>query len=271
MPARSDRPSFLDMAPLMVRLEGWLAGRAATVRQVPAGGLDGAGLAAFAAQVGYAPAGRARPEVIVGGQVALELGHPRTAAASFVLLTGQAGPVADGRIRWVGPDLSALPRGARRPFAQIVLLATEPRAQPDPFAMEALQFLTHRLDGYMARSVPGRLWVRISQAAHARGLGFETVGRALLASYRRELPEIEAAEVLFVVSSDADVSALEPLATEARIMAGRHRKLTLGADGELECAELDCDGCDDRPVCDSLRDVTVQRRRRRRSGEAARP
>ncbi|MBW2527774.1 MAG: hypothetical protein JRI23_26575 [Deltaproteobacteria bacterium] len=48
-------------------------------------------------------------------------------------------------------------------------------------------------------------------------------------------------------------------------MAGHHKKLSLGVDGELECSDLDCDSCDEQEVCDSLRDVIIKRRRRRRA------
>jgi len=256
------------MAPLMTRLEVWLADRRAHLNEVRAGRFD---RQAFATRVGYRPAGRGAPQIVVGEEVALDLGHPRTASESFVLLTGIADMVAPGRIRWLGPDLPELPLRAEVPYAQVVLVRARPDTLPDPFALEAAQYLTDRLDGYMVRSVPGRLWVRLSRAARARRLGFETVGRALIASYAEGFPEIDAVEVVFVSSGIDDVRALAPIATEARVMAGHHRKLVLAPGGELECADLDCDSCEERPVCDSLREVVIKRRRRRLDAEALRP
>ena len=77
-----------------------------------------------------------------------------------------------------------------------------------------------------------------------------------------ELPDVEAVEVVFVTSSEADVEALGPIAAEAKILAGRHKKLVLSPDGEVECTDLDCEDCDEQPVCDALRDVVVRRRRK---------
>jgi hypothetical protein len=254
------------MAPLVSRLDSWLAARTANLRQLQTEDFD---RQAFATRVGYWPDGRGNPEVIVGEDVAVDLGHPRTASESFVLLTTAVDAVVHGRIRWLGSDLPELPARTEHAHAQIVILRCRADALPDPFAVEAAQYLTHRLEGYMVRSVPGRLWVRISRAARARGLDFETVGRALIASYADGFTEIDAVEVVFVTGSVAEVQALAPIAAEARIMAGSHRKLVLAPDGEYECDDLDCERCEEKPVCDSLREVVIKRRRRRRDGAEA--
>ena len=35
----------------------------------------------------------------------------------------------------------------------------------------------------------------------------------------------------------------------------------LGIDGEVECSELNCETCAEKPVCDSLRDIVIKRRK----------
>jgi hypothetical protein len=47
------------------------------------------------------------------------------------------------------------------------------------------------------------------------------------------------------------------------VLSGQHRKLVLREQGVAECDDLDCDSCDERDVCDALRDVTVRYRKRR--------
>jgi CO dehydrogenase/acetyl-CoA synthase beta subunit len=163
----------------------------------------------------------------------------------------------------VGPDLDALKGRHRVPLAQVVMLAFGAGRTPDPFDMERLQFLTNRLPGYMVRSVPGRLWVRISRGALERGLDFHALGSCLVAAYLG-LEGVQAVEVLFVTAGVEAVEALGPVAVEADILAGRHRKLFLAADGGVECRELDCETCEEREVCDSLRDIVIRRRAPRR-------
>ena len=88
----------------------------------------------------------------------------------------------------------------------------------------------------------------------------KTVGSALIAAYTDDFQVIEGAEVVFVTSSSDDVNALSQISTEVNILAGRHKKLALGVDGEVECQDLNCDTCDEQPVCDSLRDIVIKRR-----------
>jgi len=166
--------------------------------------------------------------------------------------------------RWVGPDFDALEQAERRSFAQVVLVELAPGELPDPFELDSAQYLTNRLPGYMVRSVPGRLWARVSRRGRQQELGLQTIGQALIAAYVDDFSEVRGAEVVFVTASRAEVEALAPIAHEARILSGQHKKLALGADGEVECADLDCESCDERPLCDSLRDVVIQRRKMRR-------
>ena len=214
-------------------------------------------------EFGFARKGQGAPEVIIGGDVFAELGHPGVESCAMLLLTGDAGLVRNGRITLVGPDVDEMKHGERRAFAQVVMLAVAPDGEPDPFALDNAQYLMHRLPGYMVRTVPGRLWARVSVSGRSAGLSLRTVGSALVAAYGEDFPDTAAAEVLFVTSGDEDVRAIAPVATEAEILAGRHKKLILGADGDVECEDLNCDACDQKPVCDNLRDVVIKRRSRK--------
>jgi CO dehydrogenase/acetyl-CoA synthase beta subunit len=250
------RNVIADMAPLVGRVREFLAERTDETASCDAP-YD---LSALSERFGFSEKRKGRPEVILGEDVAVELGHPSTASQVLVLLSHQPELVQAGRISIVGPDLDAMEDGSRHPFAQVVMLAVKPGETPDPFETDNTQYLMHRLSGYMVRSVPGRLWVRISKAGRAAGLTLKTVGSALIAAYTHDFEVIEGAEVVFVTSSSDDVNALSQLSTEVNILAGRHKKLALGVDGEVECQDLNCDTCDEQPVCDSLRDIVIKRR-----------
>jgi CO dehydrogenase/acetyl-CoA synthase beta subunit len=249
-----------DMAPLVGRVREFLAERAGDTVSCDAP-YD---LSALSENFGFSEKRKGRPEVILGEDVAVELGHPSTASQVIVLLSHQPDLIQSGRISIVGPDLDELDGGGRRPFAQVVMLAVKPGETPDPFEIDNTQYLMHRLSGYMVRSVPGRLWVRISKSGKAAGLTLKTVGSALIAAYTHDFDMIEGAEVVFVTSSSEDVNALSQISTEVNILAGRHKKLALGVDGEVECQDLNCDTCDEQPVCDSLRDIVIKRRSKKK-------
>lgn len=251
-------PGKADMAPLIDRVRRFLVeqGAGASVMGRP---LDEAVLSAAH---GYTGKNARTPQIVLEAETACELGHPETPSRSMVLVTFRP-LIHDGRVSLVGPDLKDLQGGERRPLAQIVMLTCRPGRPPDPFDLEAAQFLTNRLPGYMVRSVPGRLWVRISRGALDLGLSFHVLGSALIAAYRG-IEGVEAVEVLFVTSSREAVEELARVGVEADILAGRHGKLFPAADGGVECRELDCETCEDREVCDSLRDIVIRRRALRR-------
>lgn len=249
-----------DMAPLLGRVREFLAERSVVTASCDAP-LDRKELSE---RFGFSEKRKGRPEIVLGEDVALELGHPSTASKAIVLLSHQPGLVHNGRISIVGPDLDEMEGAVRYPFAQVVLLAVTPDQTPDPFELDNTQYLMHRLSGYMVRSVPGRLWVRISKSGRAAGLTLRTVGSALIAAYTHDFEGIEGVEVVFVTATPSDVESLSLIATEANILAGRHKKLALGVDGEVECQELNCESCEEKPVCDSLRDIVIKRRSQRK-------
>ncbi len=213
---------------------------------------------------GYSRSKKKTAEVIIGGDIGLELGHPSTESLCFVLTTTKAELVADGLITVIGPDAGNIITKEKRPFAQVIMVATESGADIDPFSLDSAQYLMQRLDGYMVRSVPGRLWSRLSRKCMADGLDLHVVGSALADFFKHEFAGVSKAEILFVTSSAEDVLSLKPIETEASILAGKHKKLFLGLDGVVECSELNCEVCDEKPVCDSLRDIVVKRRRIKR-------
>ncbi len=246
-----------DMAPLITRVREYLSEHSASLQKhalaVPIPALTG--------EFGFAAKNQGKPEVILSEDVYAELGHPATASRAMVLTTYDPDLVEHGRISLVGPDLAAMKPGVRGPFAQVVMVALDRQHMPDPFDLENTQYLMHRLPGYMVRSVPGRLWVRVGKKQQAAGLNLHVVGSALAQAFSDDFDGVLKAEVVFITSNNEDVAALEQVAAEAKILSGQHKKLALGVDGSIECSELNCEECDEKPVCDNLRDVVVQRRK----------
>ncbi|MBU2489738.1 MAG: hypothetical protein KKA60_10135, partial [Proteobacteria bacterium] len=247
-------PPVADMEALVLRARefmGRMAGMAgmAKTRQTPFSPDE------LRSRFALTPRGVKKPEVILAEDCFVELGHPSTASVSTVLVTYRPDLVHHGDVTVAGPDIPDMAAGERRALGQVILVAVDPVVVPDPFSLENAQYLMHRLPGWMVRAVPGRLWVRVGRRQKTAGLSLWAVGSALAVTLMEDFPGVSAAEVLFVTSGQKDVAALEQLALEASILSGKHKKLVLGMDGEVECSELACDTCDEKPVCDNLRDV----------------
>jgi len=256
---RPPETQLVEMAPLMESMRACMAPRAAEMSRWTIESFD---MEVFSRRTGFTARRSGKPEVVLAPDVALELGHPSTASRPILLTTERPGLVRPGSVSLLGPDLDQATPGERRPFAQVVMLALRCDSTPDPFELDGAQFLINRLPGYMVRSMPGRLWVRVSKEGRKRGLTLHTVAQALTAAYMCDFEEVEGVEILFVTSSVADVEMLAPIALEANVISGRHKKLLLSAEGDLECSELSCETCEEKPVCDDLREIVGQRRRK---------
>ena len=239
------------------RLWASLAGWGGAVREHLVGDPE-----ACAREVGLLPRGAGEPAVVVGGDVGADLGGPGYPSHGQVLATRNPSLVTGGRILCVGPDLHEPPAAGGRSFVQLVVLRAPEQGEVDSLALGTTRFLAGRLEGFMVRAVPGRMWVRVSRDAIARGFRLETLGKALFAAYCLDHPQLEGVDILLATGPMELVRELEPVLAEARVVAGHNRKLILVEAGVYDCADLDCEGCDEQAICDALRDVSVRYRKR---------
>ncbi len=200
------------------------------------------------------------PTVILKEDTFAELGNPVHGSASMVLWTRQDELIRDGLITRIGPDIPEA-EGQSLPFGQVILVGGSRLEEKELAKLERASNLSSLLEGYMIRHVPRKLWSRVSQEAAAKGFCLETLGRALMAQYKRTFPLLEATEILFVTSSKADVGELEGIGLQAKGKSLSIRKLTRTEEGTYECDDLTCDVCPEKPICDTIRDVLVIRKK----------
>jgi CO dehydrogenase/acetyl-CoA synthase beta subunit len=257
----SDELQGVDYATQIGRLRGMIESSGGRVRSRR---LDD--YRAFAQRIDLAARGAGQPSVVVGDDVGAELGRPGAGSQAnshaLVLPTVKRELIDDGWVHCLGFDVADARPGQSLAFAQIVLLSHPRAADLDLFELESNQYLANRVAGYMARTLPGRLWVRFSKKLIARGFGLFELGCCLLAAYRMDFEEIEAAEVILVCGEEALTPVLDSIAAEVKVLSGRQRKLRLRESGVYECDDLDCDNCDEREVCDALKDVSIRYRKR---------
>lgn len=215
----------------------------------------------FHAEIGLSRKGEGEPTVVIGGNVGAELGHPDTVSHAIVLTTSDHEAVRDGLVQCIGPDLDRARPEDRLAFAQVVLASCDPEDLPDPFQLESTQYLANRLPGYMARTMPGRLWVRVGRRAIASGFRLKTLGFALISAFKMDHPGLRRVEAILVTGDPDRVFALDSIAAEARVAAGRHRKLVYVENGLYRCDDLNCETCEERSTCDALQDIAVRYRK----------
>ena len=209
----------------------------------------------------------AQPGVILKEDMCVELGNPRMASCAFLLWTDNLSLVRDGRITLIGPDIPES-MGKSLPFGQVLLISGTDLKEEHHAMLEWGQYVSDRIEGYMIRSVPRRMWSRISKKVVEKGFCFETLGRALMWIIKSELPMVEAVEILFITSNKEDVEELESIAKQVEKIAGdiKKGKFIIGDDGTYVCTNgLDCNVCLDKNVCDSIREMVAIRKANIRS------
>jgi len=191
----------------------------------------------------------------------VELGNPSVASCAFVIWSDDPSSVVDGRVTLIGADIQES-EGKSLPYGQVIIVGGTELKEEHYLDLERTQYTSDQIEGYMLRSVPRRVWSRVSHEAASRGFTFETLGRALMAIFRWKYPLVQATEVVFVTSSKEDVNQLDGIAADVRKFSGELRKLVRQDDGTYDCSEYSCETCDDQAVCDSIREWVILRRKK---------
>jgi len=208
--------------------------------------------------------------VILKEDTFVELGNPSIASSAFVIWSDDLSIVEDGRITLIGPDIQES-EGESLPFGQVIIVGGSDLKEEHYLDLERTQYASDQIEGYMLRSVPRRVWSRVSKEAAAKGFSFETLGRALMAIFKQKHPLVQSTEIMFVTSGKGDVEQLDEIAAGVRKFSGELRKLVRQDDGTYECTEYNCSTCDNEAVCNAVREWIVLRRQKAamEAGEAA--
>jgi CO dehydrogenase/acetyl-CoA synthase beta subunit len=185
--------------------------------------------------------------IILKEDTFVELGPPDRASCSFVLMSTNPGLLNDGSVTLAGPDIQN-PAAKTLPIGQALLVAGKALKDEHYRALEQCQYISNRLPGYMIRTVPGRMWSRVSKTAAQRGFCVEILARNLMALYKSTFPLIEAMEVVFITSCDSDVSELRNALESSQKTALQILNERYGCNYPLDCNE-----CPYKPVCDQIR------------------
>jgi len=180
----------------------------------------------------------------------LELGNPGSVSTALALVTDQLDLVSDGAITLIGPDIPET-KGSL-PFAQILLIASEALQDEDYRGINTFQ---HELEfaGYMIKSIPSslNLWSRVSKSSVADGFSFETLGKAIINSYKSRFNH-PSVELIFVTSSKADVEELKDLQQKVTRIISAMNKM-------MEELSFDCSSCEYLDVCGDVRQLGALR------------
>ncbi|MHC1592108.1 MAG: hypothetical protein ACXQS8_08470 [Candidatus Helarchaeales archaeon] len=203
----------------------------------------------------------------------VELGSPRSASVSIVLPVEDPLIVTPGKVTLLGPDIPES-QGAELDFGQIILIGGSDLPSEKYKKYERAANISNHLSGYMVRSVPRKLWCRVSTEAAKEGFSFESLARALMITYLENFPEIETIEIYFLTSKKAGVKELEKLGRKIQAklskpyVASIYKKYEEVLKKREDCEfDWECAECDYSQVCDEIEDMIKMMRKYREEQE----
>lgn len=200
------------------------------------------------------PSGRGR-NVVLGSDMAVELGNPQMESVSCILWTEKIGTIRDNYITLIGPDLPES-RGASLPFGKIVLIEVSGFDAENTYERyREMELVRYGLDlkGYMLRAVSQyrREWCRISHEAIDGGFCFDVLASRLIRKFK-EINFVAAVECILVTSSPQDVLKLAEITHDTtRIIAAMNKM--------AQEMDFDCDTCEYQDVCYEATDLKSMR------------
>ncbi|MBU1536583.1 hypothetical protein KKF84_14755 [Myxococcota bacterium] len=193
--------------------------------------------------------------VVLKEDTALELGAPGTPSVCSQLWTQRPGLV-ENRL-FVREASSYVSPASLLHFAVLELPSD---LTPPDFQVLSLATLTNVLPKLMIRSFPGRLWLRVHRDIYDH-FSLLALGQTIRAAYAIKYPLIHNIDIYLAMGPDSLVPEFEPLAKATGAISQSNRRLQLESDGIITCSTLDCEVCDEKPTCDTLKEVVVFRRR----------
>jgi len=200
------------------------------------------------------PSGQSR-NVVLGNDMAVELGNPRMESVSCILWTEKTDTIRNNYITLIGPDLPES-RGACLPFGKIVLLEVSGFDEENTYERyREMELVRYGLDlkGYMLRAVSQykREWCRISHEALDGGFCIDVLASKQIRNFNK-INYVAGVECIFVTSSPQDVRELAAITHDTtRIIAAMNKMAQ-----ELN---FDCETCEYQDVCYEATDLKRMR------------
>jgi CO dehydrogenase/acetyl-CoA synthase beta subunit len=192
--------------------------------------------------------------IILRDDTYVELGNPEAGSSSFILFTDKPELVQNGRITVIGPDIKES-AGKSLAFGQVLIVGGKDLDDNDHEALKHAGFIGDQIEGYMVRSFTQNIWSRVSRTAADKGFSLEMLGRALMSLYKTGNIKIESMEVIFVTSGKDDIKKMGEIAVQVQKITRELVKQTWKVRGvDIDCVS-DCSTCNDKPVCDDIREV----------------
>ena len=201
------------------------------------------------------------PEFVLESETGLLLGEPPARALSLALPVFGPGAVASA-VWALGEDFARAAGGAPQDFLQLLIVqAPAGPSRPLLSRIASLRSLAGRIPGYLAHSVEAETTARVHRGLLAAGFSQRHLARAHLAQLRERGFEGPALVAVGLVPR-ALIERLDPFWERLRGLRAQVAAAAASEAAALDgCEGKSCVSCDERVVCDKVREVLAAQRR----------
>ena len=201
-----------------------------------------------------------RDYVVLGEDTALELGSPDTHSVNRLFWTRKPGLVKN-RSLIINNSLKDLEK-ERVSFMQLVFIEIDDSVDPYDSDLYRLKNLTKVIPGLMTRSQQNKIWIRINRELMKKNITLRAIGEAVAERYMsRGAVSVE----IVLIAHDDIITEFHEISTAAEVLSRSNRKQRWIEDGVISCEDLDCSSCSEKVYCDTLKQIAVKKKEKRRS------
>ena len=216
------------------------------------------GDAKICGDLGFGGIRKGSASIVLAEDTAVELGAPQKESVSMAMWTSRRGTLRN-RLWTSGSDFDKLIDKSVS-YIQIIMLEFEDGSQAAEPDIGRIKNLTNKLSGFMTRSMPGKTWIRIDKKRMQEGFSLYALGQCLHKAYLDAIPDIKSMDIILITDHDELIKTLKPVSEIARIISGDNTKFKWVSDGVVTCDELNCDDCEEKATCDSIREMLKKRK-----------
>lgn len=188
--------------------------------------------------------------MILGSDMAYELGGGNLPALSGTVMTAREEFAAEDELLLYGPDLPQIQQDV--PYARLAIVRVKEERMGDGNtlynAIRKIEYSRYHVNpkGFMMRisAASERETVRIGAEALAEGLNFEKAGNLILQSFHQN-PNVEAVKLIFITLEDFPYRELKGQIQQAE-------RITRTIDHIMKNVVMDCKACSLQEICDEV-------------------
>lgn len=210
-------------------------------------------------RIGYGISDKKNSFIVMAEDTAVELGSPQKVSISKTLWTTSEN-IAGNNVYVKNDQLSSFENRSVS-FLQLIIVQFDNADDAKDYRLQSVKGLSNKIPGLMCRSMQGKMWIRINKSLMEKDFSLYSLAECLYHSYMQAIPAIKAMDIFLIADDDPLILKFEPIISTAESISENNNKVRWIEDGIVNCDDLNCASCEEKPVCDSLRQIVIEKRK----------